>query len=178
MNFSQTQPPANALPLVWVFQVLISHWRRKPTQFATMIIGLACATALFSGVQALNMQARASYADAARVLGADQFPTLRAANGDSFDQTDYVALRRSGLPVSPIVRASIALPRRRMTLIGIDLVTIPIAAAPVRLAGKESQNGEVDITRFLGFPWQAVLSPLDMESLGLQQLILDGEFRN
>ncbi len=46
-------------------QALLSHWRRKPLQLLTLIAGLALATALWSGVQAINAEARASYDDAA-----------------------------------------------------------------------------------------------------------------
>ena len=43
---------------VWILAVLLSHWRRHPMQLATLLIGLISATALWSGVQALNQQAR------------------------------------------------------------------------------------------------------------------------
>ena len=46
---------------IWVLAVLLSHWRRHPMQLATLLIGLISATALWSGVQALNLQARESY---------------------------------------------------------------------------------------------------------------------
>ena len=42
----------------WTLAVLLSHWRRHPMQLATLLIGLISATALWSGVQALNQQAR------------------------------------------------------------------------------------------------------------------------
>jgi len=40
---------------------LLSHWRRNPLQLFTLLAGLALATALWSGVQAVNAEARASY---------------------------------------------------------------------------------------------------------------------
>ena len=39
---------------LWILAVLLSHWRRHPMQAATLAIGLIAATALWSGVQALN----------------------------------------------------------------------------------------------------------------------------
>ena len=33
---------------------LLSHWRRHPLQLLTLTLGLALATALWSGVQAIN----------------------------------------------------------------------------------------------------------------------------
>jgi putative ABC transport system permease protein len=41
---------------------LLSHWRRNPLQLAMLWLGLALATALWSGVQAINAEARSSYA--------------------------------------------------------------------------------------------------------------------
>ena len=39
---------------------LLSHWLRHPVQLAMLMLGLALATALWSGVQAINAEARAS----------------------------------------------------------------------------------------------------------------------
>ena len=44
---------------------LASHWTRNRIQFLTLVVGLALATALWSGVQAINAEARASYDSAA-----------------------------------------------------------------------------------------------------------------
>ncbi len=55
-----------------VLAALLGHWRRHPVELATLLVGLAVATALWSGVQALNAEARASYARAAALLGGDR----------------------------------------------------------------------------------------------------------
>ncbi|MFD2855672.1 hypothetical protein ACFSZS_14155 [Seohaeicola zhoushanensis] len=62
---------------------LLSHWRRQPGQFATLVLGLALATALWSAVQAINAEARASYARAAAQLGGDAGLVLKARSGRS-----------------------------------------------------------------------------------------------
>ena len=49
-------------------EALLSHWRRHPLQFFSILTGLWLATALWTGVQALNTQARADYARASAVL--------------------------------------------------------------------------------------------------------------
>ena len=54
---------------LWILAVLLSHWRRHPMQLTTLMVGLISATALWSGVQALNQQARISYDRAAAVFG-------------------------------------------------------------------------------------------------------------
>ena len=47
---------------------LLSHWRRHRVQFFSIFTGLWLATALWTGVQALNSQARSDYARASAVL--------------------------------------------------------------------------------------------------------------
>ncbi|TJW23729.1 MAG: ABC transporter permease, partial [Mesorhizobium sp.] len=47
---------------------LLSHWRRRPVQLAMLLLGLSLATALWSAVQAINGEARASYDRAAAIL--------------------------------------------------------------------------------------------------------------
>ena len=42
----------------WMLAALLSHWARHRMQLATLLVGLIAATALWSGVQALNSQAR------------------------------------------------------------------------------------------------------------------------
>ena len=51
------------------FLALLSHWRRQPLQLVALLFGLAAATALWTGVQAINQEARASYDEAASALG-------------------------------------------------------------------------------------------------------------
>ena len=47
-------------------RALLSHWRQHPVQFFSVLTGLWLATSLLTGVQALNSQARESYARASQ----------------------------------------------------------------------------------------------------------------
>src|SRR4029078_7170654 len=78
----------------WTLAVLLSHWRRHPMQLATLLIGLIAATALWSGVQALNQQARNSYDRAAAVFGGARTAMLVSRSGAAFPQKMFVELRR------------------------------------------------------------------------------------
>jgi len=102
---------------------LLSHWRRQPGQFAALILGLALATALWTGVQTINAEARSSYADAAAVLGGSTEEFVRP--GDTFTTEDFVALRRAGWQVSPVLDGWLAAERGRVRLIGLDPLTAP-----------------------------------------------------
>ena len=86
-----------------VLSALTSHWWRNPVQLFTLLAGLALATALWSGVQAINSEARASYDAAAATLGEAQFDQLVASDGGLIAQDTYIALRRAGWLVSPVV---------------------------------------------------------------------------
>ena len=57
---------------------LLSHWARHRVQAALLLLGLALATALWTGVQAINAEAQASYDAAASALSQDRLPRLVA----------------------------------------------------------------------------------------------------
>ena len=91
---------------LWTLAVLLSHWRRHPMQLATLLIGLISATALWSGVQALNQQARTSYDRAAATFGGTRTAMLVARNGASFRKNSSSTCA-AGWPVSPVLEGRI-----------------------------------------------------------------------
>lgn len=106
-------------------QALLSHWRRNPWQLFTLIAGLAMATALWSGVQAINAEARASYDRAAQTIGQGQFAQIVRSDGAPLSQVQYVTLRRAGWLVSPLVEGKIDIQGDRFLLTGIEPLTLP-----------------------------------------------------
>ena len=52
--------------MVSCLSALLSHWHRNPLQLFAYLSGVALATALWSGVQAINLEAKASYKAAAQ----------------------------------------------------------------------------------------------------------------
>jgi putative ABC transport system permease protein len=126
---------------LWTLLALTSHWRRHPANLATLILGLAIATALWSGVQALNAQARKSYDDAAAIFKGGDAQNLVAARGGLFDQALYVKLRRAGVKVSPALEGAARIGEKAIRLIGVEPLTLPVATtlAPLRET-KEAQN--------------------------------------
>jgi putative ABC transport system permease protein len=65
-------------------RALLSHWRLHPVQFFSVLTGLWLATALLTGVQALNSQARDSYARASQLIGGEPQASLSAPDGAGF----------------------------------------------------------------------------------------------
>lgn len=117
-----------------VFTALLSHWWRNPLQLFTLLAGLALATALWSGVQAINAEARASYGAAAATLGEGQFDQLISKTGEPIAQSTYIALRRAGWQVSPVIEGRL----NGQRIVGLDPLTAPGGLGPVTLdAGAE-----------------------------------------
>lgn len=117
------------------FAALLSHWRMRPLQLATVIVGLALATGLWTGVQAINSEARSSYDRAAAVLGQDTLARLQTITGQPIAADRFVALRRAGWLVSPLVEGTLRLGRSRVRVLGIDIFTLPQQATPFGPSG-------------------------------------------
>lgn len=125
---------------------LVSHWRRHPGQFAMLALGLALATALWSGVQAINAEARTAYDRAAATLGQDQLSRLERADGQPIDVADYLALRAAGYLVSPVVSGELRDANGRLRILGIDPLTTPAEAQGPAL------DGDLDLAAFFTAP--------------------------
>ena len=110
---------------------LLSHWWRNPLQLFTLLAGLALATALWSGVQAVNAEARASYDSAAATLGEASFDQLVSSTTAPITQASYVALRRAGWLVSPVIEGQL----NGVRVVGIEPLTAPGGLGPVDLRG-------------------------------------------
>ncbi|SFI04216.1 FtsX-like permease family protein [Modicisalibacter xianhensis] len=104
---------------------LFSHYRRHPGQLAMLLLGLWVASALWSGVQAINASARDSYARAEALFSASLDSVTRRDN-QPLSLEDYLALRRAGMPVSPLVEGELSLSgETTLRVIGIDPLTLP-----------------------------------------------------
>ena len=134
-----------------VFLTLLSHWRRRPFQFLTLIVGLALATALLSGVQAINAEARKSYAQAADVLGGHS--TIVERSNSPISEATFAKLRRSGWLVSPIIEGWITGDRGRVRILGIDPLTMPPGSTA------DDSIAKIDISDFLGAQGTLLAAP-------------------
>ncbi|MFO1143360.1 MAG: hypothetical protein U1E59_13400 [Amaricoccus sp.] len=114
--------------MIHVLAALLGHWRRHPVELLTLLAGLAVATALWSGVQALNTEARASYARAEALLGGGAVATVTGPGGSDVALADYVALRRAGWKVSPVLEGDLRRGDDVLRIVGLDLLTLPLGA--------------------------------------------------
>jgi putative ABC transport system permease protein len=132
-------------------------------QLATLLIGLISATALWSGVQALNQQARNSYDRAAAAFGGTRTAALVARNGNAFPQKLFVELRRAGWPVSPVLEGRIQIGGRAYRLLGIEPVTLPAEV------GTAPSIGRAGLQSFVTPPGETLLAPETLSELGLTE---------
>ena len=102
-----------------ILAALLGHWRRNPLQLLTLLAGLALGTALWSGVQAINAEARASYDAAASTLSGSEFGHISAQDGGVISHETYVALRRAGWGITPVIEGTLG----RVLVLGIDPLT-------------------------------------------------------
>ncbi len=150
----------------WTLRALLSHWRRHPVQFFSVLTGLWLATALLTGVQALNSQARDSYARASQLIGGEPQASLVAPDAASFPQALFAELRRAGWPVSPVVQGRVVLQGReqqRLQLMGIEPVSLPGSGS---VAGQRLSQAQM--LAFFEPPGRTWVAAQTLEALGLQ----------
>ncbi len=140
---------------------LLSHYKRHPGQLAMLLLGLWVASALWSGVQAINASARDSYARA-EALFTTGLDRLERRDGQPLTRDDYLRLRRDGLPVSPLLEGTLEAPDgTRLTVIGIEPFTLP---GDNTFAAAGTTNG---LMAFLTPPWQTRVAPDALPALGV-----------
>ncbi|MEO0958201.1 MAG: FtsX-like permease family protein, partial [Pseudomonadota bacterium] len=159
-----------AIPFRQTLRALASHWRRNAVQLAALVAGLAIATALWSGVQALNAEARAAYDRAAETFTGGA-PRLIDPDGGRIDQETWVALRRAGWPVSPILEGTAEIAGERYRIVGVDPLSLP-ASENLELTFDESdgertgRGGGPGLARFTMPPFAALAAPETVAELG------------
>jgi putative ABC transport system permease protein len=147
----------------WILAALLSHWTRHRMQLATLLVGLIAATALWSGVQALNQQARDSYDRAAAAFGGGATAMLVGRDSPTFPQELFVALRRAGWPVSPVLEGRVTVNGRGYRLLGIEPLSLPQGAGPA------PDIGHGDLQAFLTPPGRTLVAPEMLADLGLRE---------
>lgn len=148
-------------------RALLSHWRRHPVQFFSVLTGLWLATSLLTGVEALNSQARDSYARASQLIGGEPQASLSTPNGATFAQQWFVDLRRQGWPVSPLLQGRLLLKGhedQRLQLMGIEPVSLPADSA---VAGQALPIERV--VEFFMPPGTTWISPETLQALDLRE---------
>lgn len=113
--------------LMRVLITLLSHHRRHPMQTLFLLTGLVTGVALWSAVQVINAHARASYAEADQVLGAQASHWVRSRTGQGVSVEEYAHLRRLGWrSVFPLLEQRLTTADQSViNLIATDLLALP-----------------------------------------------------
>ncbi len=138
-----------------VVQALLSHWRAHRIQLATLLIGIALATALWSAVQAINAEARASYQRANNQLALGQFDTLQDPSG-LFPLARYTELRRAGWQVAAALEGSMRTNGRTVRVLGVDMLSYPALPAVTQMEEGETPP---DPAQILTAPGRLLVHP-------------------
>jgi len=138
---------------LWILNVLLSHWRRHRAQLATLLVGLISATALWSGVQALNQQARNSYDRAAATFAGGKTAMFVGRDSPVIPQEMFAELRRANWPVSPVVEGRVRIDGRSYRLLGIEPVTLSEGAGTAPILGQS------ELGNFLTPPGRTLAAP-------------------
>lgn len=155
--------------------VLWSHWTYRPLQFFGLLIGLSLATGLWTGVQAINTEARNSYAQASSSLLSTSLDHLERRDGQAISPQTYAALQRNGWRTSPVLEGRFqSIDGRSVRIIGIDPVTMsPEMAALTQAPETEPEQSEANGPfSFLSPPYTVFVSSdlaglkLELEQIG------------
>lgn len=156
---------------LWILMVLLSHWTRHRAQLATLLVGLISATALWSGVQALNQQARNSYDRAAATFAGGKTAMFVGRDSPIIPQEMFADLRRANWPVSPVVEGRVRIDGRSYRLLGIEPVSLPEGA------GAAPKLGQSELESFLTPPGRTLAAPetiADLKSREGAAIALEG----
>ena len=152
-------------PSLWILHALISHWWRHPVQLCTLVVGLLAATALWSGVQALNQHARTSYDQAAARFDNINQAHLINTQQQPIAEADYITLRRLGWPVTPIIEGELRISLdddQSLSVIGIEPLTLQTSNTGHSTSGLPEN---LSLNAFLTPPWEVWVSPTTAETL-------------
>lgn len=103
-----------------LFSALFSHYRRHPLQLLALALMIMLATMLWTGVNHLTTQARASLGQSEQAVAARS--QVERVDGQALTVADFVTLRRAGLCVMPWLE--VERPGQAGRLVGVD----PLAA--------------------------------------------------
>ncbi|RAU18869.1 ABC transporter permease [Nitrincola tibetensis] len=162
------------MPSLWILHALLSHWWRHPVQLSTLVLGLLAATALWSGVQALNQQARLSYDQAAARFDSINQAQIVSVGDQPIQESEYIRLRRLGWIVTPLVEGALSLealfkledlPEKdvKIQIVGIDSMTLQSSNRSDQ--GSTGLPDNLSLNDFLTPPWQVWMSPSTAERL-------------
>ncbi|MEH6354635.1 MAG: ABC transporter permease [Marinobacter sp.] len=121
-----------------LFSALFSHYRRHPLQLLALALMIMLSTMLWTGVNYLTTQARASLGQSEQAVAARS--QLERVDGQALTVADFVTLRRAGLCVMPWLE--VERPGQAGRLVGIDPLAAGCFAQTAPAVGNNSPEPE------------------------------------
>lgn len=148
---------SSATHLRVTLKVTLAHYRQAPLQAFAILIGIVLAVTLFVAVQAVNLNAKRSYAESTESLSIKAENLIIPLSGQRYlPESLYFKLRQSGLSRAlPVIKGRVRGGEgRRYSIEGIDIV-----AAITSRRGQQTQNEQEGANLFASsFPISDLLA--------------------
>lgn len=125
-----------------------AHYRQAPLQAAAILIGIVLAVTLFVAVQAINLNAKRSYAESTEQLSAQAQNLIIPPAGQRYlPESLYFSLRQNGLSASlPVIEGKVRDEQgRRWSIQGSDLIA---ALSSRSRYASDTTNSQQDVSLF------------------------------
>ncbi|MET2948764.1 ABC transporter permease [Vibrio owensii] len=123
--------------------LFVAHYRQAPLQAAAILIGIVLAVTLFVAVQAINLNAKRSYAESTEQLSAQAQNLIIPPAGQNYlPESLYFTLRQNGLSAAlPVIEGRVRDEQgRRWSVQGSELIAAISSRSRYSANGKSSEN--------------------------------------
>ncbi|KIP75008.1 cell division protein FtsX [Vibrio harveyi] len=123
--------------------LFVAHYRQAPLQAAAILIGIVLAVTLFVAVQAINLNAKRSYAESTEQLSAQAQNLIIPPAGQNYlPESLYFTLRQNGLSAAlPVIEGRVRDEQgRRWSVQGSELIAAISSRSRYSTNGKSSEN--------------------------------------
>ncbi|MGI2957257.1 FtsX-like permease family protein [Vibrio alginolyticus] len=123
--------------------LFVAHYRQAPLQAAAILIGIVLAVTLFVAVQAINLNAKRSYAESTEQLSAQAQNVIIPPAGQNYlPESLYFTLRQNGLSAAlPVIEGRVRDEQgRRWSVQGSELIAAISSRSRYSTNGKSSEN--------------------------------------
>ncbi|MCG9580021.1 ABC transporter permease [Vibrio tubiashii] len=152
-----------------------AHYRQAPLQAAAILIGIVLAVTLFVAVQAINLNAKRSYAESTEQLSAQAQNLIIPAAGQNYlSESLYFTLRQNGLSAAlPVIEGRVRDEQgRRWSVQGSELIAAISSRSRYSTHNEQSSGNEQNVSLFdsaLPLPKLLAGEPIVMMSLSQHQ---------
>lgn len=168
--------------------IFVAHYRQAPLQAVAILIGIVLAVTLFVAVQAINLNAKRSYAESTEQLSGQAQSLILPLSGQHYlPESVYFSVRQAGLSQAlPVIEGRVRDNLgRRWSIQGSDLISAITSQFNKQVSSRENTvtksssiflfDSQLPLARLLTGEPMVLVSQSHHESMGgVSQLILEG----